>query len=107
MLVVGSLISLVFVSFILSGNSPKGNRFCDTGENYLKCSSDCPSGQKDNVCDKVADKICDPDCNPEDDFDCKASLFSSKKFIIGIIFLVVIIILNAWHKIPLHKYKKK
>jgi len=50
-----------------------GNQFCDYGENYMSCSKDCASGQKDGVCDRKADGLCDADCSAKNDIDCKKS----------------------------------
>lgn len=43
------------------------NGVCDfsSGENYLSCLIDCPSGGVDDYCDEIFDGICDPDCGAQ------------------------------------------
>lgn len=45
-----------------------------SGENYLSCLADCPSGSDDDYCDEVFDNKCDPDCveqgRADKDTDC-------------------------------------
>jgi hypothetical protein len=43
---------------------------CYSGENYLNCPGDCPTGSKDGICDKIKDGICDLDCKWLEDPDC-------------------------------------
>lgn len=48
--------------------------FCNIGETYKTCKTDCPSGSEDGYCDMVNDGICDNDCIvqqiPASDIDC-------------------------------------
>lgn len=45
-----------------------------SGENYLTCEADCPSGSSDEYCDEVFDNECDADCGlqgrEDKDTDC-------------------------------------
>ncbi len=43
---------------------------CYTGENYINCPKDCPSGSSDGYCDRIQDGRCDPDCKAREDPDC-------------------------------------
>ncbi len=45
------------------------NGICDASENYLSCSSDCPSGSKDGYCDGLKDSMADMDCSTWQDPD--------------------------------------
>lgn len=51
-----------------------GDGFCNIGETYETCKSDCQSGSVDGFCDGVGDGICDDDCVaqqiPASDIDC-------------------------------------
>lgn len=77
------------------------NGVCETGENFLNCVEDCPTGSKDGVCDYATDGICDPDCT--DDPDC--TLLDKIDF--TSIITIVVIILAIFMVIRIIKKKKQ
>ncbi|MBU1203660.1 MAG: BatD family protein [Nanoarchaeota archaeon] len=68
------------------------NAICESGENYLNCPQDCPTGSKDGICDSMADEICDPDCTK--DPDCTILNKINLKRTIFIILAAVIILIT-------------
>jgi len=66
------------VSFCNNNNicEPCDTETCTLVETYISCS-DCPTGEKDQLCDMVKDDVCDPDCaSGYDCEDCKTQCSS-------------------------------
>lgn len=72
----------------------ESNEICESGENYLNCPSDCPTGSKDGICDYASDDICDPDCTDEP--DCGFFQKFSLKTALIIVIILIIVIFIAW-----------
>lgn len=79
-----------------------GDDTCDSGENYLNCKEDCPSGGSDLYCDRVPDGICDPDCSSEEDADCKKEspegFLDTLNLVILAITAIVLLLIYRWFK---------